>query len=104
MQQDLSGQQDFNGSHDGVLRRPHPDGEAMSRHLLAKGLLALSARARSDRRARRVLAQELADYGPPAQRDDLQLLIEATDAADDEAARILRSQSQAQLFRGRLAR
>jgi|tagenome__1003787_1003787.scaffolds.fasta_scaffold15697911_2 hypothetical protein len=76
----------------------------MSRHLHASGLRALSARASSGRRARRVLAQELADYGTPAQRDELQLLIEATGTADDEAARILRSQSEAQLFRGSLAR
>jgi len=76
----------------------------MSRHLHASGLRALFARASSGRRARRVLAQELADYGTPAQRDELQLLIEATGTADDEAARILRSQSEAQLFRGSLAR
>jgi hypothetical protein len=76
----------------------------MSRHPHATGPLALIARARADRRARRVLAQELADYGTPAQRDELQLLIEATGAADDETAGILRSQSQAQLFRGTPAR
>jgi hypothetical protein len=66
----------------------------MSRHLHAFG--SLSTLRRSERR---VLAQELADYATPAERDELEALIEATGAADAEAARILRSQAQAQLFR-----
>ena len=66
----------------------------MSRHLHAFGSLFTLRRA-----DRRVLAQELAGYATPAERDELQALIEATDAADDEAVRILRGQTQAQLFR-----
>jgi hypothetical protein len=66
----------------------------MSRHLHAFGTLSMVGRAE-----RRVLARELADYATPAERDELQALIEATGAGDDEAARILRGQTQAQLFR-----
>ena len=71
----------------------------MSRHPHATGPLALLARVRADRRARRVLARELADYGTPAQRDELGALISETGATDDVAARILRGQAQAELFR-----
>ena len=77
---------------------PAPDGEAMSLTSSATGPLGLLARARADRRAHRELARELADYGTPAQRDELAALI-AAGAADDRAARILRGQAQAQLFR-----
>jgi hypothetical protein len=66
----------------------------MSRHLHAFGNLSLLGRAE-----RRVLARELADYATPAERDELEALIEETGAGDDEAARILRRQTQAQLFR-----
>jgi hypothetical protein len=52
-----------------------------------------------DRAERRVLAHELADYATPAERDELQALIEASGAPNDEAARILRGQAEAQLFR-----
>ena len=65
----------------------------------ATGPLALFARARADRRARRVLARELADFGTPAQRDELGALIAAAGATDDVAARILRGQAETQLFR-----
>jgi len=68
----------------------------MSRH---PQRLSLLSRVRIERRARRELAQELADYATPAQRDELEALIEATGTPEDEAARILRSQTQAQLFR-----
>ncbi|MCU1605079.1 MAG: hypothetical protein JWP46_1544 [Modestobacter sp.] len=71
----------------------------MSRHPHTSGTLSLFSRARVERRARRALAHELAGYATPAERDELEALIEATGAADDEAARILRSQTQAQLFR-----
>ena len=71
----------------------------MSRHPHTPGTLSLLSRARVERRARRALAQELADYATPAERDELEALIEATGAADAEAARVLRSQAQAQLFR-----
>jgi hypothetical protein len=71
----------------------------MSRHPHTPGTLSLLSRARVERRARRALAQELADYATPAERDELEALIEATGVADDEAARILRSQTEAQLFR-----
>ena len=70
----------------------------MSRHPHAPGTLSLLGRARA-RRARRTLAHELADYATPAERDELEMLIEATGTADDEAVRILRAQAQAQLFR-----
>jgi hypothetical protein len=78
---------------------PAPDGEAMSSLSSATGPLGLLARARADRRARRELARELADYGTPAQRDELEALIAGAGTADDRAARILRGQAQAQLFR-----
>jgi hypothetical protein len=74
----------------------------MSRSPRALGTLSLLRRARAElgaRRDRRALAHELAGYATPAQRDELEMLIEATGAADDEAARILRGQAQAQLFR-----
>jgi hypothetical protein len=71
----------------------------MSRHPHAPGTLSLLGRARAERRARRTLAHELADYATPAERDELEMLIEATGTADDEAVRILHAQAQARLFR-----
>jgi hypothetical protein len=71
----------------------------MSRHLQTPGPLAPFTRARAERRARRTLAHELADYATPAERDELEMLIEAAGTTDDAAARILRGQAQAQLFR-----
>jgi hypothetical protein len=71
----------------------------MSRHPHTPGTLSLLSRARVERRARRALGQELADYATPAERDELEALIEATGVADDEAARILHSQTEAPLFR-----
>jgi hypothetical protein len=68
----------------------------MSRH---PNTLSLLSRVRIERRARRALANELADYATPAERDELEALIEGTGTADDEAAAILRGQTQAQLFR-----
>jgi hypothetical protein len=68
----------------------------------ASGTLCLLRRVRAElgaRRDRRALAHELAGYATPAQRAELEMLIEATGAADDEAARVLRGQAQAQLFR-----
>jgi hypothetical protein len=66
----------------------------MSRHLRAFGTLSTL-----DRAKRRVLVQELADYATPAERDELEVLIEASGARDDEAASILHGQAHAQLFR-----
>jgi hypothetical protein len=74
----------------------------MSRHPHTLGTLSLLSRARVERRARierRALAHELADYATPAERDELEALIEANGVADVEAARILHGQTQAQLFR-----
>jgi hypothetical protein len=74
----------------------------MSRSPRASGTLSLRRRVRAElgaRRDRRALAHELAGYATPAQRDELEILIEATGAADAEAARVLRGQAQAQLFR-----
>ena len=71
----------------------------MSRLSHTPGTLSLLSRARVQRRARRALAHELAGYSTPVERDELEALIEATGTADDEAARILRGQTQAQLFR-----
>jgi hypothetical protein len=72
----------------------------MSRHPHAPGTLALLTRVRAERRrARRALAHELADYATPAERDELQRLIEESGTTDDDVARILRGQALAQLFR-----
>jgi hypothetical protein len=71
----------------------------MSRHLQTAGPRALFTRARAERRARRVLEQELADYTTAADRDALEVLIDEAGTTDDEVARILRGQAQAQLFR-----
>jgi hypothetical protein len=76
----------------------------VARHPHAPGTLSLLSRARAERGARRdrqALAHELADYATPAERDELEALIEGVGAEDDQAARILRSQAQAQLFRVR---
>jgi hypothetical protein len=74
----------------------------MSRHPHTPASLSLLSRVRVERSARverRALASELADYATPAQRDELEALIEANGVAEVEAARILRGQTQAQLFR-----
>jgi hypothetical protein len=71
----------------------------MSRHPHAPGTLARLTRVRSERRARRALAHELADYATPAERDELQRLIEESGTTDDDVARILRGQALAQLLR-----
>ena len=70
-----------------------------SRHPHAPGTVALLTRVRAERRARRALAHELADYATPAERDGLEALIEESGMTDDVVVRILRGQAQAQLFR-----
>jgi hypothetical protein len=71
----------------------------MSRHPHAPGTLPLLRRTRAEHRARRALAHELADYATPAERDELELLIEETGTVADEAISILQGQAAAQLFR-----
>jgi hypothetical protein len=68
-------------------------------HLHVAGALALLTRPSAERRALRTLAQELADYATPAQRDELSALVEQTGSTDDRVAGMLRSQAQAQLLR-----
>jgi hypothetical protein len=65
----------------------------------APGTLTLLSRGRAERRARRALAHEPAGYATPAERDDLEALIEGAGSTDDDVARILRGQAEAQLFR-----
>ena len=72
----------------------------MSRHPHALGRLALLTRGRAERRAHRLLEHELADYATPADRNDLEVLIDECGTADAEVARILRGQAQVRLFRG----
>jgi putative aminopeptidase FrvX len=62
-------------------------------------LLDSFGRARADRRARRVLAQELADYATPADRDELAALIAGRGPAGSEAASILAGKTRVQLHR-----
>ncbi len=64
----------------------------MSRSVLSSFL----PHARAERRARRALAQELADYTSPTELNDLSLLVEAGRA---EVATLLRGQAHRQLFR-----
>jgi hypothetical protein len=71
----------------------------MSHHSQTPGPLALFTRARAERRAQRTLAQELADYATTAEREGLEVLIAEAGTTDDEVARILHGQAQAQLFR-----
>jgi len=53
------------------------------------------------RRARRVLAQELADYATVAERDDLAALFDGRGSAGSLAADILSRQAHRELFRPR---
>ncbi|MGY1643373.1 hypothetical protein ACI782_19890 [Geodermatophilus sp. SYSU D00703] len=66
---------------------------------MSSSLLGSLGRARAERRARRVLEQELADYATPADRDELAALIAGRGSADSEAAGILAGQARVQLFR-----
>jgi hypothetical protein len=56
-------------------------------------------RRREERRARRVLARELADYASASDRDDLAALIAGRGDADSEAAGVLVRQARRDLFR-----
>jgi|tagenome__1003787_1003787.scaffolds.fasta_scaffold16997504_1 hypothetical protein len=67
-------------------------------HLHVAGALALLTRPTAERRASRALAQELAGYATPAQRDDLHALLEQSGSTDDQVAGILSSQAQAELL------
>ena len=67
----------------------------MSRHPHVPGTLTLLGRARTERRARRALEQELAGFATQAERDCLETLMAETGAADDQVVAILRGQAQA---------
>jgi hypothetical protein len=66
---------------------------------MPRTLLGSLVRARAERRARRVLEQELADYATPADRDELTALIAGRGPAGSDAAAILAGQARVQLFR-----
>ena len=51
--------------------------------------------------SRRFLARQLADYDSDADRNDLELLAEASEPGGGEVAAILRQQAAARLFRTR---
>ena len=58
------------------------------------------SRARDERRARQALAQELSDYASAADRNDLELIVQANQLADrGEVAGLLRRQAYQGLFR-----
>ena len=63
------------------------------------GLLKSLGRRRAQRRARRVLERELADYATVSDRDDLAALIAGRGDADGEAADVLVEQARRDLFR-----
>ncbi len=56
-------------------------------------------RRRDERRARRALERELADYATASARDDLAALIAGRGVADSEAADVLVRQARRDLFR-----
>ncbi|MGY1594054.1 hypothetical protein ACI789_01515 [Geodermatophilus sp. SYSU D00965] len=66
---------------------------------MPRSLLDALGRARAERRARRVLEQELADYATPADRDELAALFAGRGPSGSEAAAILARQAGVQLFR-----
>ena len=68
-------------------------------HLSALGLRDSLILARAERRERRNLARELADYTTTADRDDLAALIDGRGYAAGTAADILTGQVLANLFR-----
>ncbi len=58
------------------------------------------SRARDERRARQALARELSDYATAADRNDLELIVQANQLADrGEVAGLLRTQAYQELFR-----
>ena len=77
----------------------------MSRTTIARHLPPLRARVRNrrageEREAREILVRELSDYGTPAERNDLELIVEASQLADrGEVAGLLHQQAYRQLFR-----
>ncbi len=56
-------------------------------------------RRRDERRARRALERELADYATAGARDDLAALIAGRGVADSETAAVLVRQARSDLFR-----
>ena len=58
-------------------------------------------RRRAERRARRAVERELADYATVSDRDDLAALIAGRGDADSEAAAVLVRQARRDLFRTR---
>ena len=56
-------------------------------------------RRQDERRTRRALARELADYATVSDRDDLAALIAGRGAADSETADVLVRQARRHLFR-----
>ncbi len=57
---------------------------------------------RAERQARQALVRELSDYVTAADRNDLELIVEANELADrGEVAGLLRQQSHRRLFLGR---
>ena len=63
------------------------------------GFLNALRRRRAERRARRALERELADYATASARDDLAALIAGRGVADSEAADVLVRQARRDLFR-----
>jgi hypothetical protein len=63
------------------------------------GLVNWLRRRRDERRARRTLERELADYATLGDRDDLAALMAGWGAADSDAAAILVHQARRDLFR-----
>ena len=63
------------------------------------GWVASLRRRGADRRTRRALERELADYATVGDRDDLAALIAGRGAADSEAATVLVRQARRHLFR-----
>ena len=63
------------------------------------GFLASLRRRRDERRARRALERELADYATASDRDDLAALIAGRGDADSQTADILVRQARRDLFR-----
>jgi hypothetical protein len=63
------------------------------------GLVDVLRRLRAERRARRALERELADYATVSDRDDLAALIAGRGVADSEAATLLVRQARHDLFR-----
>jgi hypothetical protein len=63
------------------------------------GLVNRLRRRRDERRARRALERELADYATLGDRDDLAALIAGRGVTDSEAAAVLVRQARRDLFR-----